>query len=224
MTGLIILNNDGAEVINSDHRHTVFDSSLSGWSVRDYGSTAAFSTPFGNSSSLGFIYAPSISDLGYLNRAGYICWMRLNSGAWGMPGAKMMNGTGFQLLLTRWNYNLQSGYLDVFDSSGRLIWSAVGSSDMPRIIDTIEVPANYNLQGSVYSKSLSFNPWFPIAATPGGIDILEDITTFSGACVRWTGSQLQLYWAKDNYNTPGYSAIYGGRGGLRFPLAYFKGR
>jgi hypothetical protein len=58
------------------------------------------------------------------------------------------------MIRTARNIGMQSGYLDVFDSSGSLIWSAASASSMPRVVGFFDVPANYDLQNNTLAINL----------------------------------------------------------------------
>jgi hypothetical protein len=72
------------------------------------------------------------------------------------------------MIRTTRNIGMQSGYLDVFDSAGNLIWSAASASKMPGLL-VFDVPANYDLQNNTFALNLSFNPWILVNNCPGNL-------------------------------------------------------
>jgi hypothetical protein len=115
---------------------------------------------------------------------------------------------------------MQSGYLDVFDTGGNLIWSAASASKMPRVVGFFDVPANYDLQNNTLSVSLSFNPWILVNNCPGNLSDDGTVTGYSGIVLKWTGSQLQGRYISKNQRS--WSQTFQGRG-LRIPIAQFVG-
>lgn len=147
-------------------------------------------------------------------------WVRLNAGAFCFPGAEAFQPNSGQMMISTASVGVSSGYLDVFDPSGNLIWSAVSASAVPRIIDFIDVPAGYDLQNNTWVKNLSFQPWFLMNAFPGNISDDGSVIGYSGVVIRWDGSQIQVRYISQYQNS--YMTALGGIG-LKIPLAYFTG-
>ena len=124
------------------------------------------------------------------------------------------------MIRTSRSVGMQSGYLDVFDSAGNLIWSAASASKMPRVVGFFDVPANYDLQNNTFAVNLSFNPWILVNNCPGNLSDDGTVVGYSGIVLKWTGSQLQgRYITKNQRN---WSQTLQGRG-LRIPIAQFVG-
>lgn len=216
MSGFEVFNNDGATVINSDQIHTLFDSIR----TPGIGHTGDLdeSTTFGNLNQLGFISPISNSRVD-----GYLHWIQFTTnGGWAFPGPGLFKPGTFRVIRTSRNKNPVSGYLDVFDSSGKLIWSAQSATTMPRVVGYVDIPSSYNLEANIFSISPGFNPFFLWDAVAGTVDIPEEAqSSFSGSLVRWTGSQLQFHWIRRNCMS--FSALFSGRGNFRIPYARFQG-
>lgn len=216
--GFEIYNEAGSVVIDAEHRHTVFDNTRVP-SITDVGYFNG-NTPFGNLNTVGF--ADGASNVSPYLRSGMICWARLNPGAWCVPGAALYQPGTVQFLYTKYNYSIAGGYLEVYDSSGSLTWSANGVSDMPRVTQYVDIPAGHDLQNNVLSFGVSYNPWIPVSSLPGWLTTDESLTTYTAAVIRWTGGEIQVGWISKSALT--YNQIFQGRGNLRFPVAMFNGR
>ncbi|HDR2410165.1 TPA: hypothetical protein QCH83_002322, partial [Enterobacter bugandensis] len=135
-------------------------------------------------------------------------------------GADLLEDNAGSMIRTSRNVGMQSGYLDVFDSAGNLIWSAASASKMPRVVGFFDVPANYDLQNNTFAINLSFNPWILVNNCPGNLSDDGTVVGYSGIVLKWTGSQLQgRYITKNQRN---WSQTLQGRG-LRIPIAQFVG-
>jgi hypothetical protein len=65
---------------------------------------------------------------------GILRWLQLDTNKYGLPGADLLEDNAGSMIRTSRNIGMQSGYLDVFDSAGNLIWSAASASKMPRVV------------------------------------------------------------------------------------------
>lgn len=147
-------------------------------------------------------------------------WIRLNAGKAAFPGADQFMPSSGQMMISTQNVGVSSGYLDVFNASGSLIWSAVSAAAVPRIVDFIDIPGGFDLQNNTYSKTLSFNPWFLSNCLPGNISDDGTVTGYSGVVMYWTGSAIQVRYVSKLQNS--YSTALGSVG-LKIPLATFTG-
>ncbi|MGQ7173018.1 hypothetical protein ACUOCP_48345, partial [Escherichia sp. R-CC3] len=77
-------------------------------------------------------------------------WLQLGTNKYGLPGADLLEDNAGSMIRTARNIGMQSGYLDILDSSGNIIWSAVSASKMPRVVGFFDVPANYDLQNNTF--------------------------------------------------------------------------
>lgn len=215
MSGFEVLNNAGVVTINSDQKHTIFDSVYTPQPLNSVGAYD-LATPFGNVKSLGFLRQTDYRKDGFLH------WIQFTgNNQWGYPGADMFSTNAIRVIRTSRNKAVQSGYLDVFDASGNLIWSAQSSATMPRIMGFLDVPASFNLEGSVASVTPGFNPFFLWDCCYGQWSDDGTVSGYSGNLMRWTGSQLQTFWIRKNQRS--FSEIFTGRGGLKIPYARFQG-
>lgn len=213
MSGFEVFNNSGATTINSDQRHTIFDSIYTPnvAYVGDYD----VQTPFGNVNSLGYI------NVGQGKTPGFLHWIQFtSSGAFAFPGSDLFQPGTVRVIRTSYSRAPESGYLDVFDSGGNLIWSAKSAATMPRIIGFLSVDGGYNLTGNVVSVTPGFNPFFLWEACSGAMDTDGVTSGYTGNLVRWTGSQLQTTWI--NRNQKSFNQIFQGTA-LRIPYARFMG-
>ncbi|MBO2915950.1 hypothetical protein [Enterobacter sichuanensis] len=212
MSGFEIYNDAGKLLVNSENRSTLFYDKRTLGAVNDKGYYRVDS-PFGNGSTLGFTPQQYWND-------GKLRWLQLGTNKYGFPGADMLEGNAGSMIRTARNIQMQSGYLDVFDSAGSLIWSAASASKMPRVVGFFDVPANYDLQNNTFSVSLGFNPWILVNNCPGNLSDDGTVVGYSGVVLKWTGSQLQGRYISKNQRS--WSQTFQGRG-LRIPIAKFVG-
>lgn len=147
-------------------------------------------------------------------------FVRLAAGQYAMLGADLYSANAGAMMMCTQNQGVSSGYCDVFNGSGALIWSAVSAASVPRLMDIVTIPPGYDLQANTYSVSLSYQPWIMSNCLPGNISDDGTVTGYSGVIVNWTGSQLQFRYVSKLQNS--YSTALGSYG-LRIPLAYITG-
>ncbi|EKK4082800.1 hypothetical protein PNF79_003478 [Cronobacter dublinensis] len=154
------------------------------------------------------------------HKPGQIMWFRLAVGAWGLPGADYFIPGKVNLAFTRMDVPVESGYLDVFDSSGKLIWSAKSAATTPRIIGFINVPAGYDLLNKTLSVAVPGTPFFPSDMFPGLLsDNGEGVGGRSSLAIKQqSGSVLLRY---DAYNNPPYTEMPLYSRGFKIPYAIF---
>lgn len=214
MSGFEVFNNAGVSVINSDHKHSLFDSVYNPRVpyVGDYD----LGTKFGN-----------LSELGYLNtldrrKDGFLYWIQFTqNNAWAFPGSDLFKAGNFRVIRTSRTKGITSGYCDVFDSNGQLIWSAASAGTMPRIMGFLDVAPSFDLNNNIASVTPGFNPFFLWGACAGSMSTDGVVAGYSGNLMRWTGSQLQTTWINRNQRT--FQQIYNGRGNMKIPYAKFQG-
>lgn len=212
MSGFEVYNGSGKLLVDSQNRSTLFfDQRLMG-TVTDKGFYRVDS-PFGDGSTLGHTQQQFWND-------GSLRWLQLDANKYGLPGANLLEDNAGRMIRTARNIGMQSGYLDVFDSSGSLIWSAASASSMPRVVGFFDVPANYDLQNNTLAINLTFNPWILINNCPGNITTDGTVGGYSGIVLKWTGSQLQGRYISKNQRS--WSQTIQGRG-LLIPIAQFVG-
>ncbi|MCK7419793.1 hypothetical protein [Enterobacter asburiae] len=212
MSGFEVYNSAGKLLVDSQNRSTLFYDQRSLGAVTEKGFYRVDS-PFGDGSTLGFTQQQFWND-------GNLRWLQLDANKYGLPGADLLEDNAGRMIRTTRNIGMQSGYLDVFDAGGNLIWSAVSASKMPRVVGFFDVPASYDLQNNTFTINPGFNPWILINNCPGNLSDDGGATGYSGIALRWTGSQLQgRYISKNQRN---WSQILQGRG-LRIPIAQFVG-
>ena len=212
MSGFEVYNSAGKLLVDSQNRSTLFYDQRSLGAVTEKGFYRVDS-PFGDGSTLGFTQQQFWND-------GNLRWLQLDANKYGLPGADLLEDNAGRMIRTTRNIGMQSGYLDVFDAGGNLIWSAASASKMPRVVGFFDVPASYDLQNNTFTINLGFNPWILINNCPGNLSDDGGATGYSGIALRWTGSQLQgRYISKNPRN---WSQILQGRG-LRIPIAQFVG-
>ncbi len=212
MSGFEVYNSAGKLLVDSQNRSTLFYDQRSLGAVTEKGFYRVDS-PFGDGSTLGFTQQQFWND-------GNLRWLQLDANKYGLPGADLLEDNAGRMIRTTRNIGMQSGYLDVFDAGGNLIWSAASASKMPRVVGFFDVPASYDLQNNTFTINLGFNPWILVNNCPGNLSDDGGATGYSGIALKWTGSQLQgRYITKNQRN---WSQTLQGRG-LRIPIAQFVG-
>lgn len=212
--GFGVYNDAGALQIDSENKTTLFADIREISGLTDIG-YYNIDNPFGGSYPFGFL---KIDDS---PKPGYLHWFRLNQGAFAMPGAASFQNNSGHIIRTTRNLGIDSGYLDVRNANGDLIWSARSANRVPRIRGFIDLPANSSVDNDVISFTPGFNPWILMNCVPGAISDDGEVTGYSGLIIRWTGSQIQVKYVRKYQNS--FSQAFGGRGGLRIPYALFPG-
>lgn len=196
MSGFQVFNAAGALVIDSDYKGTYFRDTIAYGAITDVG-YYNISCSLGNSTDMGYVAATPAVD-------GSLKWYKPNEGAkiffagqkdWGTTNA----GT---VARTRSDTTVESGYLNVYNAAGALIWSALMAAKIPRIVGFFDIPANFDLDGAVYSQYIGTNTYILASALAYG-NIFDDgeTTGYSGIYFRFSGGTLQCQWVSKNQNT-----------------------
>lgn len=213
MTGFAVWNEAGYQTINSDQRHTILVNAYAAPLI-DVGGVGG-NTPFGNLNALGFLHP------NYYPTPNNLYWFRISAGSWCFPGAWMFQNGTVEFCVTSRVQAINSGYLDVYDVNGSLVWSANSAANMPRVRYLFDIGGG--VDSSPQGIQPGFSPWVLMGACPGNVSVDEASVGFSGLVFRWDGSTLQCQWTRQNQ--PGtYANTFGDKGGLRIPIAYFNGR
>lgn len=208
--GLLIRNEHGAVVVDSDHRHTV---------VYDKRTPQIIDTgvydgqlPFGRFVELGFL-SPN-----FYPTPGFLHWVRMPAGSWCFPGAWMFKPGQVEILRTSRTQALQRGYLNVHNGAGELVWSDTSSYNMPRIRGFIT--PSLGIDNNVEGFAPGFNPWILLNNCPGNFS--DDGFTFgySGLVFQWDGSTLRYKWI--NQYQKSFATVFGNRQILNIPYAFFN--
>ncbi|QGJ86776.1 hypothetical protein [Enterobacter phage ATCEA23] len=207
--GLVIRNQAGAVVVDSDYRHTVFyDKYTPGITDTHY---------YNIKVRLGNMY-----DLGYLAYnnfpvPGYLYWFRMQPNTFSFPGAWMYQ-PGVEIIRTSREKPIQKGYLNVYNGSGSLVWSDISSYDMPRIRGFIS--PTLDIDNNIQSIRPGFNPWILMNNCPGNLTEDDLFTGYSGMFFRWNGADLQYTWEQKAGRT--FNSVFGGVASLNIPYAFFN--
>lgn len=213
--GFEAYNQWGGLIISSEQSHTIFDHMYN----MDVGYTGDwnFSTKFGNFVDLGY---PARTDLD--RRDGFLHWIQFTQpGAWAFPGESLFKPNSARIIRTNRNIRPESGYLDVYDGSGTLIWSARSASRMPRVTGTIAIDSGYDLENNIVSVNPGYNPFILWEACIGSCSTDGIVSGHSGALIRWTGSEVQVTWSK--LKQRGFNSIFSESRQMVIPYAKFMG-
>lgn len=212
--GFEVYNDAGALQLESDNKSTLFSDIRNITGVTDAG-YYNIKNPFGGGYPFGFLKTDDQPTPGYLH------WFRLNTDAFAMPGAWSFQNNSGQIIRTTRNLSMESGYLDVWNANGELVWSAKSANRVPRIRGFIDLPANSPVDNQVVSFTPGFNPWILMNAVPGNISDDGEVVGYSGLIIKWTGAQIQVQYVRNKQNS--FAQTFVGRGGLRIPYALFPG-
>ncbi|MGK6325777.1 hypothetical protein ACMGEE_01570 [Erwinia sp. DT-104] len=192
MSGFQVFNDKGAVVIDSDYFGTYFRDSKSYGAVTDTG-IYNITTPIGNTSDMGYVSGAYPLD-------GNLQWFKFSNGAKAVlcngnsPLATANAGT---MARTGTDVPIVSGYRDVYNASGQLVWSAVSAAKIPRVMGFFDIPAGFTLDTSVYSQNIGTNTWLLASNCPANLsygDSEGSLTGYSGLFFRFDSGNLQAYW------------------------------
>lgn len=214
MSGFQVYNSAGALTIDSNNKSVVTSQYKNMGGLTDTGFYLINST-FGNGSTLGFLANNFFPDQG-------LRWFQLLSdGRYCFPGCSLYEaGTGRFMISSNTN-GIASGYLDVYNGSGQLIWSAASAGSMPRIQGFLSVPAGYDLSSPLTLNTSFVNPWICVSQCPGNISDDGTVSGYSGLLIRRNSStSFTLQYV--NSKQKGYATAMG-NSGLNIALASFTG-
>jgi hypothetical protein len=209
MSGFQTYNTAGALVVSSEHTGTYFRD------FRDYGGVTDagyfnINNALGNGTDMGYVASPFEQDQNLL-------WFKFNNSAkmlfnGGTPYGTANSG---RMVRTGLDVGISSGYLDVFDASGKLVWSAASAAKIPRIIGFYDIPAGYNLDSNVYTQNIGSN-YLLASAACSNVGGDGGTSGYSGLMFRYSGGNLSCIWASQNQRTWSQTMI---NYGLRIPIA-----
>lgn len=214
MSGFQLYNSAGALTIDSTNKSIVASIHKGISPLSDTG-FYQINSAFGNGSTLGFLTDSFFPADG-------LRWFQPQvDGRYCFPGASMYEANMGVFMISSNSTPISSGYLDVFDAGGGLIWSAVSASSMPRIRDFFTVPANHDLSTALTLNTALSNPYICISQCPGNLSDDGSTTGYSGVMIRRnSANSFTLQYVSRNQKT--YRQAMGGNG-LRIALASFTG-
>ncbi|ELY4215877.1 hypothetical protein SMY84_001767 [Cronobacter turicensis] len=219
MSGFEIRNDKGAITVNSDFTSPRLQRRITSprW---DIGYFDMDIPGIGNLNELRSAYETVGNTFVDWHQPGQIVWCRFAVGGWGMPGIHSYTPGKVDLAFTRLDVAVQSGYLDVFNSSGSLIWSAISAQATPRITGFIEVPAGYDLGKNTLSLPVTGTPFLPTDMFPGMLsEDQEGVGGKLGIAIKQYSGYFSLRYISQN--TPNYRDLPLFSRGFRIPYATF---
>lgn len=195
MSGYQVYNSFGALVIDSNFKGTYYRDNKNYTIITDIG-YYPITCLLGNSLDMGFVSGSYTID-------DNLRWFKPNNNAKMMFTAPdWMTANAGNMVRTHSGIPVESGYKDVFNANGELVWSAVMAAKIPRIIGFFDIPANFDLDNAVYSQTIGTNVWLLVSSCPGG-NISDDggITGFSGLFFKFSSGTLQCQWVNKNQQT-----------------------
>ncbi|HHA1271509.1 TPA: hypothetical protein ACOELQ_001987 [Enterobacter mori] len=179
--GFQVYNTAGALTIDSDNRAIVTSQVKAMGTLTDMGAYR-FTSSFGNGSTIGYLANNFFPTSG-------LRWFQLQTdGKYCFPGAGGYESGSGRFMLSNNTTALTSGYLDVRDASGNLIWSAASAGTMPRILGFFTIPAGHNLATVLNVTSPFANPWICISQCPGNISDDGETVGYSGILIKRNSS------------------------------------
>ena len=214
MSGFQVYNSAGALTIDSNNKSVVTSQVLGMPALTDTGFWL-INSAFGNGSTLGYL------PLNYLPSTGLRWFQPQVDGKYFFAGSSLYEAGMGRFMMCSNTGNISSGYLDVFDGNGSLIWSAASASQMPRIQGFFDIPAGYDLSTAITLNSPIANPWICISQCPGNIAAAEATSGYSGILIkRYNATQFGIQYV--NRLQKSYTQAMGNNG-LRIALASFTG-
>ncbi|MDV2904903.1 hypothetical protein R0H17_25105 [Phytobacter diazotrophicus] len=214
MSGLQIYNSAGVLTIDGSSKSVVASQYKAMGAVSDVGYYQLIN-------SLGGQYTTGYLAQSFFPSSGLRWFRPLVDGSLNFPGALMYQPGSGDFMITSNTNGIASGYCDVFNESGALIWSAVAASSMPRIIGFLTVPAGYNLSSPITLSSPIANPFICVSQCPGNLSDDGSVTGYSGIMIRRdNASTFTLQYINKNQNN--FSTAMGNNG-FNIALAYFVG-
>ncbi|WP_312837180.1 hypothetical protein [Pantoea sp.] len=195
MSGYQVFNSAGALVIDSNYKGTYYRDYVQYAGLTDVG-YYNISCQLGNSVDMGFV-SGSVPDDDNLR------WFRPNNNAkFFASNPAWMTASAGLMARTHSGMPVESGYRDVFNAAGELIWSAVMAAKIPRIIGFFDIPANFDLDNSVFSQAIGNNTWILMSSCPSG-NISDDgaATGYSGLFFNFSNGTLQCQWVNQLQQT-----------------------
>jgi len=217
MSGFQYYNSSGALTIDSTNKSIGISAYKGNPGLMDVGSVVfAGGSAMGNGTALGWL------PLNFFPANGMRWWRPLTDGGWGMCGGGLFTPNSGDFMLTSPNNGIASGYLDVFDASGNLVWSAASAGTMPRVMDFFTVPNTHDLSNAINLNSSFANPWICISQCPGNSsEAGEGQGGYSGLLIRRNSpTNFTLQYIARRQKTY-YQAM--GSNGIRIALASFTG-
>ncbi|HHR0152988.1 TPA: hypothetical protein ACSXT8_004884 [Escherichia coli] len=217
MSGFEVYNSAGALTIDSTNKSILTGAVKAMGTLTDQGYYTGFTCAFGNGGALGFLPLATI-----VNRNTTQYWFQIQKdGGWCFPGAELFQPGIGRFMTSTHTATPTSGYLDVFNASGTLIWSAASAATMPRIQGFFTVPAATDLSTAITVTSPVANPWFCWSQCPGNLSDDGETIGYSGIVIRRNSStSFSLQYVSKNQKTYRQAM---GNNGFQIALATFTG-
>lgn len=210
MTGFSLFNSSGHSLIDGESRTTRVTRTQTISAVSGVGEV-----PIPNP----FVPSNSFGNISFFENPPSPLWLRLGAGKAAFMGGGFMSNGG-TLAVTRKDAPISSGYLDVFDASGQLVWSAVSANSTPRIKGLIRLNAATPIDdGAVHTVYVGATPpWVLTSTLAGDINVDESGTIYAGLVVYYDGANLKFSWVRGG-GGKSFNPTCTAQGGLHIPYA-----
>ncbi|WP_244586347.1 hypothetical protein [Escherichia coli] len=217
MSGFEVYNSAGALTIDSTNKSIMTGGVKAMGTLTDQGYYTGITCAFGNGGALGFLNSNVI-----VNRNTTQYWFQLQTdGAWCFPGAYLFMPNSGRFITSTHTATPTSGYLDVFNASGTLIWSAASAATMPRIVGFLSAGAGVDLSSVVTVTSPVANPWFCWSQCPGNVSDDGTVLGYSGIVIKRNSSTSFSFQYINKLQRSYTQAM--GNNGIQIALATFTG-
>lgn len=112
----------------------------------------------------------------------------------------LMTVNAGRMARSRSDLPVESGYRDVFNSSGELVWSVVHAAKIPRIIGFYDIPVDFDLDSAAYSQYIGTDTWILASNAPGTISFDGGNTGYSGL-FRFINGALSCQWISQHQDS-----------------------
>lgn len=188
MSGYQVWNDKGALVIDADFKGTYYYDNRIYSGISDIG-FYNITCQLGNSTDMGFAVGSAPLD-------DSLRWFKpTNNAKMFFSGPDWMTAYAGSMARTRSDQPVISGYRDIYNSAGVLVWSAAMAARIPRILGFFDIPPDFDLDNYVYSQYIGTNVWLCVSAIPGG-NISDDgvVAGYSGPFFKFIDGTLQCQW------------------------------
>lgn len=217
MSGFELYNANGALTIDSTNKSIMTGGLKAMGNLEDFGYYTGIKTAFGDGGQLGALNANVIVNQ---NTTQY--WFQIQTnGGWCFPGALMFQRNIGRFMTSTHTANPVSGYLDVRNAAGQLIWSAASAGTMPRIRGFLTAPPTADLSTALTVTVPFADPWFCFSQCPGNVSDDGEVLGYSGLVIRRNNSTSFSIQYINQYQRTYRQAM--GNNGFQIALASFTG-
>jgi len=194
VSGFQYWNSNGALMIDSNYKGTYYQDSMEYQNITDIG-FYQIETTIGNSLDMGYVFNK-------FPESDSLMWFKPNNGSkMVFGGTDLMTANAGRMARSRSDLPVESGYRDVFNSAGELVWSVVHAAKIPRVIGFYDIPVNFDLDNTAYSQYIGADTWILASNAPGAITFDGGEAGYSGLFFRFINGTLSCQWISKNQSS-----------------------